>query len=519
MKKFGKIAAVFAFMAMLTVQVFAQENVKNRNFDENYVFEVLETLNSNDKTAVAEAQKNLEEMVEKYVLVQDSQMHNSLKYPILQFVEKFNNCGSKDFLFSILARICNENDVPDVFQLIDNERLADRAIRTAGEINGSYGYVEKYIIKHQDNLEYKAAFAYAIGKKKITSMENELVSWLDGADDNTKIEIYNALLVVGSNEKTTSIVEKGAKKLYKSKVVDSKIGGMRILTAKNGEKALPMLYKSLKDKNERVRKEALELLKPFYNQKVADKVVKKCKKDEALADAITWLGDVKDESHMELIIKGLSSDNKKVVEASIRAIFKIDNAEGINAVKPMFGGEYLEVIKDAMMTYKGDYREVLNSVFRGTDQQKLAVLQIVESRPELFMNTRVKDALNSANQDVRDEAYKILRLVVTVNDSEFLKALLENCSEKYVEDVQIAIKDAMGNAVVDKKNQFATTLKHVKPNIMPRFYKVFAYFETEVCIDKLIDAYKNGDYKEEAKEALLMVANGSFSEKINAALK
>ena len=77
----------------------------------------------------------------------------------------------------------------------------------------------------------------------------------------------------------------------------------------------------------------------------------------------------------------------------------------------------------------------------------------------------------------------------------------------------------MKNAPDEVKDRFASTLKHVKPEIMPRFYNVFAYFGTELCVDKLIDAYQNGNYKFEAKEALLMVENEQYLSKIQEVLK
>ena len=100
----------------------------------------------------------------------------------------------------------------------------------------------------------------------------------------------------------------------------------------------------------------------------------------------------------------------------------------------------------------------------------------------------------------------------------FLMNLLNYCDDKYVEDVQLAIKNATKNMPDDNKDEFASTLKHVKADVMPRYYNVFAYFGTELCVDKLIDAYKNGDYKNEAKKALLLVENKQFEEKINEAL-
>ena len=77
----------------------------------------------------------------------------------------------------------------------------------------------------------------------------------------------------------------------------------------------------------------------------------------------------------------------------------------------------------------------------------------------------------------------------------------------------------MANAIEERKDTFASTLKHVKPAIMPRFYKVFAYFGTELTVNKLIEAYESGDYKNEAKEALLIVEDEKFAQQIKDVLK
>ena len=519
MKKLKKIIAVFALMALMPSVVFAQNSKKERCDSENCVFEILQNLNSKDKNEVAEAKRILDSLANDAKYTGDSSAKDALKKSLIPFAEKFNNNENRDYLFSLLPIFCSKEDAYEIFKSVENESVADYAIRTVGDIPGSEDIIGKYIVKNHDDLRHKAALAYAVGKLGMSDMENELVLWINGADDKTKAEIYNALWVIKTNDKTAKIVKKGAKKLYNSKVYEIKIAGMKLIVAVEGEKALPKLYKALKSDDRNVRVGALDLMKPFVNQKVCETVVKKCKKGDALIDAINWLGEIKNDSQMEFLIAKLSSEDKKVVAATIRAIFKIDNQNGIDAVKPMFGGEYQEVIKESMVAYEGNYRAVLNDVVRGDDKQKLAVLQIIESRPDVGMFNRVRELLYSDNQQIRDAAYNDLKYVVVVAHYQALSALLENCDGKYVEQVQIAIKNAVKNAPAATKDEFASTLKHVKPNIMPRFYNVFAFFGTELCVDKLIDAYKNGDYKFEAREALMLVENEQFAEKIHEALK
>ena len=324
-------------------------------------------------------------------------------------------------------------------------------------------------------------------------MEDVLVSWLKKADENTKIEIYNALLIVRSNEKTDAIIVKGAKKLNKSKNVDTKIAGMKLLAAVQGEKSLPVLYKSLKNKNKRVQVTALELMKPFANDEVCAKTVKLCVKNNATAEVLNWLGDIKNDSQMEFVLAQLASDDSRVVEAAIRAVFKIDNPDGIAAVKPMFGGQYQEVIKESMISYEGNYTMLMNDMLRGRDEQKLAALQILEQRPVVAANNRVKDLLYSKNQEISDKAYQVLKLVVIPSNADFLRELLQNCDAIYVEDVQLAIKNGIAGLSETSKDNFVMALKNVRPDIMPRYYKVFAYFGTELSVNKLIEAYDEYD--------------------------
>lgn len=516
MKNIKYIALVFAFIAMLPMGIFAQKSICK---DEECVFKILEKFKSNDQAVVDEAENEIGEIMYHIKFIGDYEAKTILKKTIMVYVQKFPDSQGNDYIFALMPQIFNGQDVDRLFRLVDNEQLADAVIRTVADMPNTSDHFEKYIVKNPNHVNHKAALAYAIGKQHIESMEEELISWIKDADDKTKLEIYNSLLVIGSSEKTTAIIEKGAKKLYKSNDVYIKIGAMRLLAAMKGEKSLPIMYKSLKNNNELVRHEAFELMKPYADDKVCAKTVKICKKGDRLIEVLDWLGEIKNSSQNAFVIKNLSSENPLVVEAAIRAVFEIDIPEGIEIVKPMFGGKHQAVIKEEMIKYEGNYWGVLNDVLRGDDKQKLAGLQILEARPTELASSRVQEALNSGNKEVRDEAYKVLRYVVAPAHGEFLSGLLESCDDKYVEYVQIAIKSAMANAPVDMKDNFASTLKHVKPETMPRYYKVFAYFGTELTVNKLIDAYNAGNYQEEAREALLLVENDEYKAKIDEVLK
>lgn len=519
MKILKILVVILTIMVAQTISVNAQNQEKNIICnDVECVQEVLNKLNSHDKAIVANAEQTMRMMAENTANAKDKDSKQILKKTIMMFVFENENCASNDYLISLFPIFCNGNDISDIFKMIDNERLADATIRVLADMPNTRDYFEKYIYKNPNYVNHKAAMAYAAGKQNIASLENDLITWQKKADINTKIEIYNALLVISNDPKTLKIVEKGAKKLYKSDYVDAKIAGMRMLTEIKGEKALPMLYKSLKNKDKRVVVAALDLMKPFANEEVCDKTVKICVKNNNLVEVLNWLGEIKNDTQMPFVIEQLSSQNQMIVETAIRAIFKIDNADGIAAVKPMFGGKYQSVIKESMVTYEGNYIGIINEVARGNNKQKLAVLQILEERPNIMANLRVMEMLNADDQAVKTEAYKVLKLVVGTANARTLSAQLEICEPKYVEDVQLAFKNALDNASDKYKNDIISNLKHVRPDIMPRFYKVFAYCGTELSVEKLIEAYNTGDYKKEAKEALLMIENPAYQDRIQEAL-
>lgn len=520
MKSFKSFVLIFALTAMIPMQIFAQKPAKTTCFDEECVSDILEKMMSpNDSVAIA-AYNTIIAMTDEAGMSHDSRMVSALKASMISFIIEGKNPDENIFLILLFPKFCWADDCRDLMKLTENELITHDVLMAVGDINGSGRYIENYIMQNHDNLKFKSALAYGVGKQHISSMEDELITWLKDADEPTKVEIYKALLVIRSNDKTTSIIKKGAKKLLKSKFSSSRVAALEIIAGIDGEKAMPTLYKALKDKSGDVRVAALDLMKPYVNQVVVAKVMKICKKGDALVDAINWLGDIKNDTQMELVMQQFSSTNPKAVEAAIRAVFKIDYAAGIDAVKPMFGGKYQEVIKESMMSYEGDYNAVLGDVMRhGNSTQQYGALQILECRPTMALGERVKDLVYSSNPAVRDEAYKSLKLVMTMTQTQYLMTLLENCDDKYVEDVQLAIKNTTKTMSDDKKDELASTLKHVRADVMPRYYNVFAYFGTELCIDKLIDAYQNGSYKFEAKEALLLVENEQLKEKINNVLK
>lgn len=494
------------------------DNVKERN---RTIGTMLKENQSNIKVLIAghrltndpDRRENIEDallMMAEYVQKSDNSALKELLGDIIwQSLDNADNTDTNIFLISLFRYCGKDKDVQKLWKLKDNEEYADAAIRAAAVTPGAAEFIRKDVVRYGSDIANKAAYSYAIGQLKMTDMEETLKSWLKKSDNQTKVEIYAALYEL-DNPKTIRKVEKGAKKLYKKKEPAVKCGAMRLLVTMKGEDAVKYLYKALKDKNRDVRQSALSLMVPYANQEMCDQVIEKYAIDEAIADVADWIGDVKDTTNVEFLTNLLNTGNKSEKEASIRAICKI-GGETMVAIVPMIGGEYQPVIKKALVKCEYTISPVLLKAIDGNDVQKLGVMEILSERKCLGLFNKIQDIINNNNDPVlKDAAYRSLRNVVASGHGPYLQELLNTCDEKYVEDVQYAMMAAMKGAKPQYKDNIVYALKYAGPDILPRYYVIFADFATEVSVSKLVECYNAGIEKELAWNALKSVDRNKF---------
>ena len=395
----------------------------------------------------------------------------TLRTVLSEYIDSHDDYPTNCFVASLFSYFIANNDVEYLWKYTEDPRYADAMIRILAQVPSFANSIDKGLKKNKGNLNPKGAYAYAIGKLGMKDKEDVLISWIKKADVPAKIDIYNALLVVGS-EKSKPVVEKGAKKLYKNKNPEVKIAGMRLLATIKGSESMPYLYKSLKNKNQNVRREALTLMIPYSDDAVRALVVKKYAKKEVLPDVVEWLGNLHDKSQLAFVEQQLSSDNREAVEAAIWAVTKINDENAMKKLVPLLDGDYAEVAKKALMECNGSIVPVLIDATRGNDRQKLAALAIVGEKHMKLLFNRVAELLENGSPEVRDAAYATLKDVTTVSNGEYLINLLQTCDTKRVTDVQDAIIAAYANAKVEQKYIFKSRLKYVSDDIRPRFDKV-----------------------------------------------
>ena len=468
---------------------------------------------------------------------------------ILKYLEKMQPDAATTVSLFEYINVCYSNKTglgySELLNFVDNEKFAPHIIHFFANAQDSKDVIFKYIIKRNGEVGNKAYWAYAIGKQQVTDLKDVLESWLKDADESTQIEIYAALVKLGDtkkplkelakaskkgiddgkyvdvlyfleNQHDTVVVEKAAKKLFKDKNAKNKIAGLYLLEKIQGEKSLPYFYKALKNNDLEVRNAAFCGLKPYADDEVCATVVKKYITKNNIVDVIAWLGDVKCRSQMEFLKKQLASEDSSVVEAAIVSIVKIENIDCMYALVPMFDTDYQLVIKNTLQNYEGNLQPVIDSLMRGSDGQKIAAFNLMEDASYPKMYNIVRAQFYSANPQLKEAAYKALKSVVVPAQYYFLKTQMEMVDDHYVAYVQEALSAAFATTNDAQKDNFISLLKHVKPEVMPRFYKVFANFGTQTSVNRIIEVYNSENHRKEAVEALCAVKNPAFADTIYA---
>ncbi|MDY6437000.1 MAG: HEAT repeat domain-containing protein [Bacteroidales bacterium] len=437
--------------------------------------------------------------------------HNILSNGVFDCINIQKDVETNVFLISLFEYFGDKRDLEKLWRFVENGNYADAAIRAMSHIPESVDNIRRFCTK-QGEVSYKGALAYAVGKLQMKDVEPTIISWLKGADAKTQVDIYNALYEL-DNPQSAKLVQKGAKKLYKSKNAEAKIGGMKLLVELQKEEALPYLYKALKNKNREVRRAALDLMVPYANNEMCENVVKKYAKKDAVADVARWLGDVKDKNYVKYLVGLLASEDELTVEEAVLALGKIGDPDGLMALAPMVGGKYKDAVEEALVESPGEIVPVLKKAISGSDEQVIGVMRILVKRQCYALNIQLRQFLMyQKNLEIMQIAYQTLKYVVLPGHVSFLKEQLENCPEEYVKDVQNAFIVAMSMAQPQQRDDFVNNMKYVPVEVLPRYYRVLGSFDTETSVKKLVDCYNSGIEKDKAYMAIKMVDADKYQE-------
>lgn len=506
-------------------------------------------LNTVEKEAKAKVEYALDGLSRKVFPMKKSKQrmfYNAL----LSSIDQMQDVSDKAFLMSLFANFAAADQVEPLLPYLLDDELAMVTMQTLMAIEGSEPYIEACVMEAKAD---KKILAYAAAHKKLKSTEDVLISWLNGADDDTKKAVYYALSQLGGTkslpilrdnaksvkykdeptevttayvnivnklalEKDTANVLKETKKLLKVKRANIKIAALNALVNLYGGDAVPTLIKHVKNKDAQVRNEALRLLAYYGSEQNMAEVVKVAKKKAVKADVIRWLANFNNKSQIEFIKEQADTKDENIAEACIYTLCKIGGENDLVALFPLMTEQYRDVMVESLAAYHGSSYHLLVKCFdEGNDEQKITALKVIDKRKMYAICNYVIEQCISENvsDDVRAAAYAALNNVVRVENMQFLRLQLVRAPEAYVKDIQDALITLFSDKNAFNPNTLNNTVNFYKeqaPSAQARFYPVFASNEKFISLNYVLDAYNSGINEKEALDALLTMDHKSMIE-------
>lgn len=476
---------------------------------------------------------------------------------LIQLFESSDDDEIRMILVNMIGKFANAKEMSLIMKYAENEALEDAVMRAVISVSGTEAMIRSAM--REDKINRKL-LAYAAGYKRIPKTESILISWLEGADDNLKSNVYYALSEVGtatsvpvlaqaaaetdyslestnatayylrllyniasnsmgevmkdiknSTVNDTVLIDNELKKLFKVKKVNVKTSAMEIMAAMHGEDAVEPLVKMVKNKDPQVRNTALRLLKPYATPAVRTAVVVKAKKTVVKVDVLNWLASLHDSTQKEFINKQLKSKKPDVAEAAILAVGASEEPEELVSLVSVIGKNHDDLLKSVLCSYKFNVYFVLDSALNCGVQQQLFALDVLSDRSCPGVYGKVNAMLESDNAEIKDAAYKALAGVTSPTNINTLKDMLISVDERYVPDVQNALIKALSFLDGIRVDDFMSSIKKLGDDKKPRFFKVWASLDNDKALTNLVDSYNKGINPDKALEALLTVDNYSIA--------
>ena len=471
-----------------------------------------------------------------------SQKNSSLRAGVQQgLMSGFVKCSDKvnrAFLVSEMAKIATADDAAFFVDLLSDADLKNAAVSALASIKGTDNVISSLI---KNNTAPKAELAYLAYMKKLRGVEDNLLSWTNGADEKTLTSIYNALTVCGSeksvktletaaklknfendptgatdaylqllnNYENNTVVLAAAKSLLKCNRPAVRCAGLTLLLKKDKPNAAKNILVSLKDDCAQYRNTALGLAKEVAGEDIFSTVVAKRAGNSATIDIVRWLGNNKRTDQLDYVVKVMRQhSDSTLTRAAIEAAGKIGGETALTALIGELSGKYAPDAKNALLAYNGKINEGISKALVSSDKNIVKhALEIASTRHIYNTYSTVLGLTNSSDADIKKCAYKSLSGVSATGHFEELCKLMESTSDtKIIGYLQSATKNAI--KPLSAEEQYNLADKHIAKTTRPSlYYPLLAQVGNKNAVNKLKSEYINGNAREAAYKSLLQVDN------------
>lgn len=457
-------------------------------------------------------------------------------------LENCTDNPNRAFLLTMLQRCGSPEDAPFLAKYVGDPYLQEWALNGLVAIPGSEETLMEVV---KSGVAPRDVLAYAAGKKGLTQAEPLIIEWANGATGDEARAFYKALgevgtaaslpllakaakaqnyewLPDGATESYIRLIERvaegpeaplaaaAAKNLMKATDKPHVRGAaMNLILAADGKKALPLLLKTMKDKDRAIRVNALRRAEPWADEEVyaaLGKIVAAKGTQPAKADILNWLGTNHATSQIDAVISNINSQDPEIAEAAIKAASKIGGEKALNALCGLLDGPNAATATAALLSFNGNVAPGILNALNGSEASQIASLQIASTRKMKDASPRVFELLNSGNTEVSAAAFKALAGVVGKDNIQTLSQLLETSRLSDREAVNAALLSALSQ--LPKEEQYDILKARVANTKTPfLYYPALAQTAMPEAIATLQEGYSKGSAvdKEAALKALLSV--------------
>lgn len=462
----------------------------------------------------------------------------------------------KAFLIENLRIIGNDEAVPFLAEYLKDERLASPAARALASIGtqasenaliGALGnpgsdeilisliealgdskskaaasLIESYI--QSDNPRIRKVAIYSLASIGSPSSEEYLAEAAEAA--NYKYEETNAaseylnyaqiLAEEGDTKRAMAIAKQIHKKTKENDQFHTKIGALKLMVDLDPDKSNKLLQKAAISENPAYRNAALSFAAESNLKSNLASWVKKMRKSEdpVQLDFIQTLGRLEGEEVLGALRPYLQSNNSAIKQQAVSSAVLVGNNEVLPDFLGMINssnGEELEVIKQGLLTMEGNNisDEVAKVLPEVSDEAKIALLQVLASRPSPDHMEIVLKEVNSSNMEVKNAALSSLSRLANPSHLEKLVSLLKSHQNpddlKLIQQAIIAANSQ--EASKTKQTDWALkTLESLPAEKQVYLYEVLAHTGGTSALSNLNEIYQKGNDNQK-KSSLAAIAN------------
>jgi len=285
--------------------------------------------------------------------------------------------------------------------------------------------------------------------------------------------------------------------------VQTETAALKIIVDIQGAKSMPILLEAARNNDPKYRAAALKFAGPYLSATTGAQWIKELNKADAPEKAaiITMLGNNHVQAALPSVLKGLKSDDKTVVLASIKASQQIGQDKALNDLLVLIktaDTDEINAIQNALLVMKG--ATVVDKVAKALPDAPVkvqpALIAVLAARRAHSKVDMVTPLLNSSDPNVRAAAYGALdQLSGTENLDQLFGLLASSDKPSETANVQSAIMAVAGHAK-DKAAQSTAVLAQMNQqpsDKKPRYFNILAAIGDKPSLKAVSAAYDKGD--------------------------